>query len=216
MLYSLILVFAVLAAAHGDPNAQALIELALRGRRAAVRSLTRRLLPVVHARVNVYFSRRGGQMMDGQDAHDLAQDAWLRLFANDGALLRAYDPERGKSLEGYVGMLVRRELWIAAERAGRAKRGGGERGAELNDQTTAGGVDDPERTLVERDLLDRVWAYLESQLPARGALVLRLLYEDDVKPAEAAELMGVKLQVVYNWQHKIRGLARSWYATQAG
>lgn len=204
----------VAALVHGDPDARALIELAFRGRKSAMRTLTRRLLPVVHARVKMYFARRGGRAVDGRDEHDLVQDSWLRLLANQGALLKAYDPNRGKSLEGYVGMVVRRELWLANERAHRIKRGGGLAPVELNEQIAASNDDSPERTLLERDLLQHVWSHLDTQLPTRGRLVLRLLYEDGMRPADAAQLMGVKLQVVYNWQHRIRGLARDWYARQ--
>ena len=59
---------------------------------------------------------------------------------------------------------------------------------------------------------DALWQHLEEQLSARGRVVLSLVYTDGLSVDEAAARMGVKKQVVYNWQHKIRGLTRAWAA----
>ncbi len=186
------------------------MRLALAGRGAAMRTLTRRLLPVVRGRVRGYFARRGGRPLGGRDADDLVQDVWEALVRDQGRLLRAYDPTRGKTLEGYVGMVCRRELWRRAEEAGRKKRGGHLRVVDIDDvETPAPAHDNPERTAENRDLLAAIRRQVDAELPARGRLVFSCLYTDGLTPNEAATRIGVELQVVYNWQHRIRKLARA-------
>lgn len=213
-----VLAVAVAAAAqHGDAEAARLVERAFAGRRDALRALTLRLLPVVQARVGVFFARRRGRPVGAADAADLVQDVWLALVAEQGRLLRAYDPSRGMSLEGYVGLLCRRELWKATQRQASEKRGGGSADADLDAvRPPADDAPTPEQQAVQRDLVDALWRHLDGELPARGRLVLRYLYADGLPAGEAAELMRVNTQVVYNWQHKIRTLARAWMAAQQG
>ena len=147
---------------------------------------------------------------------DLTPEIYLSLLEQDGKLLRAYDHSRGKSLEGYVGMVCRRELWRRNRAHLAERRGGGVDAAPIEDaQHEAAATPSPEQAAIGRDLLDGLSAHLIAELPERGQLVLKLVYEDHLGPAEAAKVMGVKTQVVYNWQHKIRGLSRAFLADAA-
>ena len=49
-------------------------------------------------------------------------------------------------------------------------------------------------------------------LAAKGQAIYRLVYTDARAPEEVATLLGCNVQVVYNWQHKIRALARVFLA----
>jgi RNA polymerase sigma factor (sigma-70 family) len=180
---------------------------ALSGDRSAMRDLVARLFPVVHARTEAFVRRRASGRIDASDGQDVAQDVWLALLRDGGRALSGWDPGRGMSLEGYVGLLTQRELWARVRAAAAEKRGGGQASAELDEAATAHG-DDPERQLSERDLLARLSRHLDAELPERGRLVFRLLYTDECSPAEAAATLGVNVQVVYNWQFKIRQLAQ--------
>ncbi len=207
------IVLLVLAAfAVVDPaaarEAATLVALALSGRGAAARVLTRRLLPVIRGRVAAHFARRAGQRIGAHDADDMVQDIWATLLQDGGRLLRAYDPTRGMTLEGYVGLLCRRELWRRGEQAARLKRGGGQVFETLDDPLPDGGAL-PEEEAVGRDLLAGLLAHLRATLPVRGRAVLAYVYEDARDPQEAAEALGVNLQVVYNWQHRIRQESRA-------
>lgn len=191
-----------------------LIRLALKGQSTAVRLMTRRLLPVIHARVGAYFSRRAGRRVAAHDAEDLAQEIWTELLRDDGRLLRAYDPQRGKTLEGYVGLLCRRELWRREQEAGRLKRGSGAPADDLDDVPVPDGLPGPERDVLGRDLAATLRAHLHAVLPPRGRAVLAFVFEDELDPKEAASALGVELQVVYNWQHRIRQESRAFLARQ--
>lgn len=205
----------VVRTSYGSAADEALIEKALAGRGGALRTLTRRVLPVVRARVSAYLRRRGGSL-GTQDTDDLMQEIWLTLFERDGHLLRGYDATRGKSLEGYIGMVCRRELWRRNRTLQAERRGGGVEHAPLDAaHGKADHVPDPEAVTMSRDLMAGLNTYLNTQLPERGRLIMRAIYEDHLGPAEAAQMLGVKTQVIYNWQHKIRGLTRD-YFHQAG
>ncbi|MFN3202401.1 MAG: RNA polymerase sigma factor [Bradymonadia bacterium] len=192
-----------------------MIKKALGGHSGALRMLARRILPVIKARALAYTRRRGGDL-GVHDADDLVQEIWLTLLSDDGRLLKTYDATRGKSLEGYVGLICRRELWRRARAHGAIRRGGEAQIAPLEAAAEAPtSAPDPEAIVMGQNLLDGLSSYLSEQLPERGRLVLSAIYEDHLEPAKAAQMMGVKVQVVYNWQHKIRGLIKA-YCAEAG
>jgi DNA-directed RNA polymerase specialized sigma24 family protein len=188
---------------------------ALAGDRQAMQALVHRLFPVVHARTEAFVRRRATGRIDASDGQDVAQDVWLALLRDGGRALMSWDPDRGMSLEGYVGLLTQRELWGRVRAASADKRGSGQAGAALDDEMAAA-PGDPEQTIADRDLLERVTRHLAVTLPERGRLVFSLLYEDECSPTEAAATLGVNLQVVYNWQFKIRQLAQAYLEAAAG
>ncbi len=194
---------------YGSAADESLIRKALSGHGGSLRALTRRVLPVVRSRAAAYLRRRDGRL-GAQDVDDLTQEIWLSLLEQDGKLLRGYDHSRGKSLEGYVGMVCRRELWRRNRAHLAERRGGGVDAAPMEDARHAAAASpDPEAATIGRDLLVSLDRFLADALPERGQLVLKLVYEDHLGPTEAAQVLGVNIQVVYNWQHKIRGLCRT-------
>ncbi len=190
----------------------ALVRAALKGRRAAVRILVHRLMPVIRAQVGFTLRRRYRRNPSAGDIDDLTQEMWLALFEGGGRKLLAFDPERGASFEGYVGMVAERELADRLRKEGAKKRGGDQHRAdpELLERLPGAGS---ERALIAADQARRLGAHIDSVLPERGQLVFRYLYVDGRAPQEAARAMGVNTQVVYNWQHKIRQVARAFLAS---
>jgi len=185
-----------------------LVRDALAGEQAAVRALVRRLLPVIRAVVGHRLRRRGGRAAG--DLDDYTQDIWLALLADGGRRLLAFDPARGASFEGYVGVVAEREFADRLRREGAKKRGGDH--AQVDSETldrVAGQGGDPEAVTVARRQAEALRAHLDSTLPERGRLVFRYLYVDGRGVAEVAATLGVKTQVVYNWQHRIRKEART-------
>lgn len=193
-------------------DGRALITEAQRGSARAAKILTERLSPVIHARVRRVLARSFGRS-PVVDATDLANEVWLSLVADGWRRLLAHDPERGASLEGYVGILAEHEALNRLEHLRAAKRGGKERhvDAEEADRVPARGGT-PEEVLVASELAERLEHHLAGALPERGRLILRYLYTDGRSADEVAEILGVEKQVVYNWQHKIRQLARTFLA----
>lgn len=207
MLLSILLVLALLAFRRPPPtDDRALIEAALDGDATARRALVERVAPIVRARVRRHV--RGPRGPGGLDVDDLTHEVWCRLLSDDAARLRAYDPERGKTLDGFVSMVAGQLVATVAEHHRAQKRAapGGE-GPLEEAEAVAAPVATPEKQAEDRRALSALWTHLDAHLPERGRLVLRLLYLDHASPDEAAATLGVNRQVVYNWQHKIRGLA---------
>jgi RNA polymerase sigma-70 factor (ECF subfamily) len=211
------LLFVFVALLGGSPEAPALVRLALDGNGAALRQLVARLMPVIRARIRRQLHARGRGAVGQHDGDDLAQEVWLTLLGDDGRQLRQYDPERGMTLEGYVGRITEREVHNRLVAARALKRGGDT--AEVHLETLPDGEaadGDPEAHAVTRDLAAALDQHLESHLSERGRLVLRYLYTDGEAVETTARALGVTHQVVYNWQHRIRSLADAFLSTTAG
>lgn len=181
-----------------------LIERAIAGDPAAVEILVKRLMQVIQARVRrqCLRARRGAE-----DTEDLVQEIWLKLLAEGGSRLLAFDPARNTSLEGYVGVIAEHEASNLLRLRTAKKRGGhlvAIQGEDLPAQSAG-----PEENVEAGELAARLGEHLEQELPARGLLVFRYAFTDQREPDEVARMLGVTVQVVYNWQHKIRAAARA-------
>ena len=158
------------------------------------------LLPVVARRVRRLRATR--REVRAFEAQELVQHVALRLLEDGGRILRAYRPDRGASLEGYVAMVTEREVGnlVARERSHSRLDGRLDPDA-LHDAT--------EPRLLARDLARRLQVVLRHALPSRGAKVFDLVYARGLEPTAAARALGVERQVIYNWQHRIRALSVS-------
>lgn len=185
------------------PELLTLIAAASRKDRAATRTLVERLFPIVRARVRLVQARRSD--LRHLDAGDLVQQVFVVLLDHDARQLAQWDPARGASLEGFVGMVTEREVGNAGQRAGARQRF-----EVMTDAPADAPVDSssPEAQTTARDAVSRLGAFLEAQLPVKGRVVLKCLYSDGLDADETARVLGVNRQVVYNWQHRIRSLAR--------
>ncbi|MEZ4470021.1 MAG: leucine zipper domain-containing protein [bacterium] len=144
-------------------------------------------------------------------------EVWLALLKDDARALRAYDPGRSRTLEGYVGLIADRVLVDRLRAATAEKRGFGTTTADdaaLGRTPAADGG--PDQVVESAELAAALGDHLRATLPGTGLLVFRLVFTDELAPVEAARAMGVNLQVVYNWQHRIRQEARDFLARQAG
>lgn len=189
----------------GDEQTTALVAAAARGDRTAVRALVDRLFPVVRARVRALQARRTD--VRGLDQPDLIQQVFVCLLENGARQLTLWDPARGASLEGYVGMVTEREVGNAAQKLSTRGRYEVHVGADALIDAPS-----PEAHAVARDMTARLGSFLEAQLPPKGRVVFRCLYSDGLDAEETARVLGVNRQVVYNWQHRIRSLAREFSA----
>lgn len=188
-----------------DRETLLLIDRAGSGDREARRALIHRLVAVIQARVRRARVRYGIQA--AIDERDLIQDVWLTLLEDGGRQLKQWDPRRGSTLEGYVGMVTDREVGNFWQKTATHKRRGRplglDDGPELVEPSPS-----PESTVLDRDTADRLGSHIVSSLPGKGQAVFRYLYTDELSAEEAADVLGVSRQVIYNWRHKIRELAR--------
>jgi RNA polymerase sigma factor (sigma-70 family) len=193
---------------HSESEPHALIRRALAGDEDAATLLIRRLMPVIRARVRRWLGR-DGERLAPHDGEDLVQEIWLRLIDDGGRRLLAYDPNRGATLEGYAGMIAEREISKLSQKVRAKKRGGVLVPVQPEHAEVPGDLPTPEDEAAANDLAARLGNHLDSQLSARGQLVLRYAFVDDLPAARVAQILGVTVQVVYNWQHKIRSAARA-------
>ena len=184
-----------------------LVSRAMAGRSADADELIRRLMPVIHARIRRW-QRRAGRS-SAFDTEDLVQEIWLKLIDAGGRRLLAYDPSLGASLEGYVGLLTERELGKIVRASNAQKRRAALESFSFKERELAADDPTPEAEAAARDLAARLSDHLELHLPARGKLVLRYAFIDELPPARIAQILGVTVQVVYNWLHRIRTTARA-------
>jgi RNA polymerase sigma-70 factor (ECF subfamily) len=93
-----------------DMGDRGTIERALRGDGVAVRALVELLTPAIQTSIARVLLRSGARL--GRDVRsevaDLTQEVFERLFAEDGRLLRDWEPERGASLAGFVKIVAER------------------------------------------------------------------------------------------------------------
>lgn len=179
----------------------------IRGDRSAARSMLRRLTPVIQARVRSTLRRRSSSL----SPDDVVQEVWLSLMQDDKRLLRRYDPSRGSSLEGYVGGIADRVAGDAVRRSRAGKRDVARTvsGLPIQVEDRAAPIDRP---VLDRDLIERLFAHLEESLPRKGRLVLRCIFGDGLSTSETASALGVSQQVVHNWKFRIRKDARAFLA----
>ena len=120
------------------------------------------------------------------DCDDVAQDVFVKLCARDYHLLRRYDPSKAK-LSTYLTVV---STSAAIDHLRRAKS----HHAPLDEVPAIELAEDP---------VEPQWLTIpEGLLSPRQALVLELLYQRDLDPAEAAETMGVDPQTVRSMHHK--------------
>lgn len=173
-------------------------------------------MPVVQARVFRQV-RRGAS---SNSPEDLVQEVWKSLFENGGRKLLAYLPERGATLEGFVGRIAEREVQTILRGQNARKRGGHLKPIRLFEEGSGPGVPvrdpgaSPEAMTVASDLAAQLGEHLAATLPERGLLVFRYVFTDGLEPGQAARLLGVKVQVIYNWQHKIRSIAQAFLSNK--
>jgi RNA polymerase sigma factor (sigma-70 family) len=172
------------------------------GDAGAAERLVRRLRPVIEAQIRASLRRPGVHLLHPTVA-DLSQDVWVGLLDDDARLLRAYDPSRGASLETYVALLTRREVsdWARGQRT--LKRSVAP--VAPGEPRTA---DTPETAVIADDLARALESELLRVLPEKGQLVYRYVYRDGLDTPTVARTLQVSQQVVYNWTHTIRGIAR--------
>ena len=208
------------------PHFERLLRRARRGRQSAWRELVDAFQPVIRARVCREIGRGRGDTALRHMIHmqeDLEQQVFLFLFKDEGKALTDYDPERGLSIENYVGMIAQRE----ASNASRYWRAQSRRSETLwEDESPPGAVPvdeerpDAETLLSDAQQIERIWKQLEDRLSPKGLLMFRLLFLDELSADEVAETVGCAKRSVYNWKNKLKQVARelavTWSAPAVG
>ncbi len=184
-------------------DAPARIRAALDRQPVAVRELVGLLAPVVQVRVTRELRRRGPVATDPrQEVEDLTQEIFARLFADDGRLLRTWDPAKGLSLKNFVGLIAQRQ---AADfmKSGRRNRFRDDP-LELEDIEARGEpVPDVGPEVASREELSIVLSRLQQSLSPLGfRMFLRLVVQQE-SVQEVATAEGMSESAVYAWQSRL-------------
>jgi RNA polymerase sigma factor (sigma-70 family) len=187
------------------------IDRALDGDRKAVDALVKALRPVIQAEVGFALLPLGrSQRRDvRQETLDLLQDVLMSLLADDGKLLRRWDPARGCSLESFVRLIARRHV------AGviRSKRRNPYAEHPLPGETLdlqRGGGPELERVVEARERLDHMLDHVRQRLDERGLLLFELLYVEERSIEDACEATGMTRDAVYAWRSRLKRQLEGW------
>lgn len=194
--------------ALGAAAERAFLKRALAGDHAAVARLVERLTPVVHARAARALLRagRGAGPRLRQELKDLVQEVFLALFEAGGRILESWAPERGLSLENFVGLVTERQV-ISILRSGK-------RDPWREDPTLASELDGaspdvgPEAAAASKQTLERLLERLRACLSPLGWQLFELLYLQERSVSEVEHSTGLSSAAVYAWRSRLRRLAR--------
>lgn len=185
-----------------------LVDGALAGNPQATGQLVAALTPVIQARVNRALAlryRQGGRAPSRADVLDLTQDVFLALLDNDGRVLRSWKPERGLSLQNFVGMVAERRVG-AVMRSGR-RSGWAEDPTEQSAlQDSVAVADEPK--LESRELLAKMLERMRQTLSPRGLSIFEALIVRERPPEEVARSQDISVEAVYMWRSRLRKTAR--------
>ena len=196
----------------------ALVREALAGEQTALCRLVAALTPVIQARVaRTLLARRShlaGDRNVRQEVEDLTQDIFLSLFARDAHVLRSWQPERGLSLENFVGLVSERYV-VSFLRSGKRNP----RKEELwpvEDLDRAAPDPGPEKVTATREQLDLLLDRMREKLTPLGRHLFELLFVQELSPQETMAASGLSADAVYAWHSRLRRLAQDLLAELSG
>lgn len=187
-----------------------LVARAARGDKRAVRELVERLTPILQARAARTLLRfnRGRPARDvRQEVEDLVQIVLSALFANGAKLLFDWDPERGKSFEGYVAMVADSRLTsVLRTRRGRVWP---DDPMEMDDlESSAQFQIGPEPAIHCREELSLVLRRFREVATARAYDLFVLLYVEERTAEEVSSMTGMTVENVHTHKSRLGKLAR--------
>lgn len=190
-----------------------LVSGALAGDEAALARLVDRLTPVVQARVARALLLSGPAERRGalrQQVEDLSQEVFLALFRDGARVLRSWEPERGLSLDNFVGLVARRRT-LSLLRSGRGAARAEEPADDGELQRVAPPGDPgggPERQAVGRDQLRRLLRRLQEDLSPLGWHLFQLLLVEERPVDEVERTTRMSRDALYAWRSRLRRRAR--------
>ena len=177
-----------------------ILDLALlcRGDKRAWDGFVARYAGVVRAAV-LSVLRQAGR--DLSEAPDLVQDVFLRLCKDEFRLLAQYDPARAAPMTWLT--LISRSVALDHLRRKQLQRVALEDAPEAALSVAA--VEPAERLKIPPGLLS-----------PRQELILAMLYEREMEPAEVAAALGIEVQTVRSMHHKALTKLRAFFGEERG
>ena len=133
-----------------------------------------------------------------EDAEDVVQEVFVKLCARDKAVLRRYDADKA-ALSTFLTVVA---TSVSIDHLRRQRP----RGTDLESAPPEALAQDP---------VEPGWLKIpEGLLSPRQTMVLELLYQRDLDPAEAAQILAVDPQTVRSMHHKALTKLRGHFAQE--
>lgn len=193
-----------------DEEIEQELQSALAGDEAALTRLVQRLTPVIQSRVaRGLLLRRTGAAAGRdirQEVEDLTQEVFLVLFADEGKVLRSWQPGRGLSLLNFVGLVAERQT-ASILRSGR-RSPWKEDPAPPEDLDQVDREGGPEEIVASREQLKLLLHRLTEELSPLGRHLFDLLFLRELPFEEVTRQTGMRPDAVYQWRRRLRLLVR--------
>ncbi len=195
-----------------DDTIQDEVRKALAGDEPALNRFVRTLTPVIQSRVaRGLLLRRTGTAAGRnvrQEVEDLTQEIFLVLFAEEGRVLRGWQPERGLSLLNFVGLVAERQTASILRSGKRSPWKEDPTLAEDMDQASSAPEHGPEEIVASREQLKLLLHRLTAELSPLGRQLFDLLFLRELPLEEVTRRTGMSPDAVYAWRSRLRRLAR--------
>lgn len=186
-----------------------LVRAALEGDETACEELVIRLTPIIQRRVSRALAVCRATRASGSqrsDLLDLTQQMLLLLFEERGRVLVSWDPERGLSLNNFVGLVAEREALTVLRSGRRSAWAETPTGDDIlnayRDESKS------ENVVSARDELTSIWRRLEGQLSPRGIALFRALMVEELPIEKVCEAFQMSATAVYNFRSRVRQRVR--------
>ncbi len=183
-----------------------LLSRVLDGDVSSVNQLVNRLTPIVQSRAERKLLSSSSNRDVRQDVKDYTQDVFLHLFDRQGQILKDWQPERGMSLDNYVGLVAERRV-ISLLRSGKRNPWRETEALENVDEPT--GREDLESSAVRSDRLSRLLTRLRGSLSPLGWQLFELLYIKEQSVSEVQQQVNLSADAVYAWRSRLRKAAKN-------
>ena len=134
---------------------------------------------------------------------DLMQDVFVVLLDREAKVLAAWEPARGLSLEGFVGLVAERGA-LAFLRSGRRSAWAEDPSDDLIDELVEDGS--PELRTAAKEQLKLLFEYLSERLSPQGALVFEALYVTHAPLEEVCARFSMSPVAVYSFRTRLKRL----------
>jgi len=186
---------------------RALVREALARQEPALSELVAQLTPIIQARAVrclLRCRRPAGERLR-EELKDLVQQVFLALFESGGRILASWEPERGLSLNNFVGLVTERQV-LSILRSG--KRDPWKEDPTLIEELdSASSEAGPEQQAASREELEQLLDHLRATLSPLGWRLFDLLYLQEHSVPEIERDTGLSAAAVYAWRSRLRRLA---------
>lgn len=179
-----------------------LVRRTIRRERHAANLLVDRLMPVVQARVAR--SMRRCRTPDARNTRevlaDLVQDTFAVLLEDEGRVLSRWDPDKGLSLENFVGLVAERH---ARSILTTRKRSPWSESPDADIETLMPATRGPEARLVSADLLRTALDQVQAELTPKGLALFDALILDQHDAERVCADLAMSRAAVYQWKKRL-------------